>query len=80
MVIVRPPGQGRNARARQRKLQNENTLLHAPFLHGNTQPGRWKVLDVHLVTVLPSHGLAVDIGMGNTPCTTLEFACYHHGM
>jgi len=57
-------------------------LLHAPFLHGNTMQGRWKGLDHYLSSCTfdnrendDSTGrLAMDIGMGDAPTTTLEFA------
>lgn len=74
MPVVRPPGEGRKARARQRRAQAGGDLLNAPFLHGNTVAGRWQQLDSVLVEILPREGLAVDIGMGEIPATTLEFA------
>lgn len=74
MPVIKPPGEGRKARARQRRSQQEGDLLNAPFLHGNTTAGRWRQLDLVLLQLLPHSGLAVDIGMGEVPTTTLEFA------
>lgn len=123
MPPVRPPGQGRKARARQRRAlsqagnNNDSTangngtmrLQKAPFLHGNTCQGRWQVLDAWLTKLVtdqvpknsdsdiiprnyqqeiistrktrvlpwrlpPSSGLAIDIGMGDDPITTIELS------
>ena len=55
MVVVRPPGQGRKARAQRRKFfqqqQCSTTMpLHkVPWLHGNTRPGRLALLDFFMI-------------------------------
>jgi hypothetical protein len=96
MPPIRPPGTGRKARAKRRREQNKSDalLLHAPWLHGNTRPGRLAKLDMACQYLeLPMFaygpknsgeawpwgqqlfsGIAVDIGIGDDPCTTLELA------
>lgn len=99
MPPIRPPGTGRKARAKRRRELNKNDahLLHAPWLHGNTRPGRLARLDMAcqylelpMFTSNPKKsaevwpwgqqsadtcsGIAVDIGIGDDPCTTLELA------
>ena len=99
MPPIRPPGSGRKARAKRRREQSKNDahLLHAPWLHGNTRPGRLAKLDMACQYLgLPMFasnpqksaeawpwiqqsadtcsGVAVDIGIGDDPCTTLELA------
>jgi hypothetical protein len=103
MPPIRPPGTGRKARAKRRREQDKDDahLLHAPWLHGNTRPGRLAKLDMACQYLeLPMFasnpkksaeawpwrrsqqqsadascsGIAVDIGIGDDPCTTLELA------
>ncbi|CAB9503485.1 hypothetical protein SEMRO_167_G074470.1 [Seminavis robusta] len=80
---VRAPGNGRKARRKRRlqaKQRGDTGLLQAPFLHGNTQPGRLALVDKAWTIWMMQHHhhhnksmVFVDVGMGNHPETTLEW-------
>ena len=68
-------GDGRKARAKRRREDGGNTLLRAPHLRGNTQPGRLRLLDAFVRAAdlkWPKGHVAVDIGIGASPETTIE--------
>ena len=80
---IRAPGNGRKARRKRRleaQQRGDSGLFQAPFLHGNTVPGRLRLVDQAWKIWVSSWNhqcaspiVAVDVGIGDCPETTMEW-------
>ncbi|KAK3272985.1 hypothetical protein CYMTET_18751 [Cymbomonas tetramitiformis] len=83
----RPAGTGRKARRRRREKECAagGTLMRAPMLHGNTAPGRLRLLDGFCMAyrvplfrstkpsmIQKNMPVVVDVGVGDEATTTVE--------